>query len=506
MRRSAAISTTAAAALTDHLLRSDGQEDLCFAVYHPSTGRSRTSGLLSEVILPQDGERHVHRTASFETDYFLRAAKVASRAGGGLAFLHSHPGGRGWQGMSGLDRKTERRFAPRAQALTGLPLLGLTMASDRSLSARFWERAGRQDYRRVDCESTRVVGGRLEVSWNEEFVPAPMAAESQIRTVTAWGPEIQADLARMRIGVIGAGSVGALVAEALTRTGVRQISVMDFDSVEMLNLDRLLNATELDARLVRSKVEVLRRGLLDAATARDPEIDALEVSVVEEEGLAAALDCDLLFSCVDRPWPRAVLNYIAFAHLVPVVDMGVGIRRNRTGQMRSARWRAQFAAPGRRCLECSGQFDSAQVPLERDGSLDDPTYIERLPDEHPLRARQNVFAFSVGAASLGLEQALRAIVAPGGYVDAGAQRHEFKPGTTTLELDGCLSSCPYSGSVATGDSSRTQFDPTGNHEAAAAARERRARASQVPRIRLLRAADNLLDRLRGWLGAIAPQG
>ncbi len=503
MRRSAVVTTTAAGALADHLLRDDGQEDLCFAVYHPSTGRSRTSGLLAGLILPEVGERHVHGAASFETAYFLRAAEVARRAGGGLAFLHSHPGGRGWQGMSGPDRETERRFAPRTRALTGMPLLGLTMAGDRSLSARFWERAGRQDYRRVDCESTRVVGDRLEVNWNDEIVPAPMATEAQLRTVTAWGPEIQADLARMRIGVIGAGSVGALVAEALARTGIGQITIMDFDSVEMHNLDRLLHATKLDARLARSKVEVLRRGLLTTATAEDPEIDALELSVVEEAGLAAALDCDLLFSCVDRPWPRAVLNYIAFAHLVPVVDTGIGIRRTSTGLMRSARWRSQLAAPGRRCLECSGQFDSGQVPLERDRSLDDPDYIKRLPEEHPLRARQNVFVFSAGAASLGLEQAFRAIVAPGGYADAGTQRHEFKPGTTTLEREGCLPPCPYSNSVATGDGSLAQFAPTGDHPVATAAREKRAAARRGPRIRLLRAGDDLLGRLSGWLGSAA---
>jgi hypothetical protein len=64
---------------------------------------------------------------------------------------------------------------------------------------------------------------------------------------------------------------------------------------------------ERDAYLARSKVFCLRRGLVGSATAVDPEIATSEASVVEEPGLRAALDCDVLFSAVDRPWPPELL-------------------------------------------------------------------------------------------------------------------------------------------------------------------------------------------------------
>jgi molybdopterin-synthase adenylyltransferase len=161
------------------------------------------------------------------------------------------------------------------------------------------------------------------MSFHPELRPAPRFRESLSRTTSAWGEATQADLARMHIGVVGLGNVGALVAEALVRSGVQRLTLIDFDTVKTVNLDRLLNATQRDADLERSKVEVARDALLRHATAEQPRIDAYEWSVAEEEGFVAALDCDVLFSCVDRPWPRAVLNFAAYAHLVPVIDGGI---------------------------------------------------------------------------------------------------------------------------------------------------------------------------------------
>jgi hypothetical protein len=43
----------------EFLLRQDGQEDLCFALWYPSQGRERMSGLISHLIFPKEGDRIV---------------------------------------------------------------------------------------------------------------------------------------------------------------------------------------------------------------------------------------------------------------------------------------------------------------------------------------------------------------------------------------------------------------------------------------------------------------
>ena len=439
--------------LCSHLIRKDGQEDFCFALWNPSYGKTRTTALIQKVLLPRNGERRVHGNVSFLPPYFERAIEEALHENCGIAFLHSHPGP-GWQGMSEDDVAAELGMAPKVFAATELPLVGLTLGSDGTWSARFWQRQSPRSYVRRWCESVRSVGLQLSTSFADDLLPPPPEIEEQIRTVSAWGYPKQAELSRLRVGVVGAGSVGSIVAESLARTGISKITLIDFDIVKRHNLDRLLHSTKWDAYLSRPKVKALGRALKHSATDRNFQVYEAMYSVAEPEGFKAALDCDVLFSCVDRPLGRSVLNFIAFAHLIPVIDGGIRIEVTTDQQMKAADWKMQTASPERRCLECVGQYSPAMVSLEREGFLDDPEYIKGLSKDDSLLRNENVFAFSANVASFEVLQLLQMVIAPLGSSDAGEQMYHFVPAIFDPPVFGvCKPNCPYPKLTAKGDRS-----------------------------------------------------
>ena len=284
----------------------------------------------------------------------------------------------------------------------------------------------------------------------DQLAPKPRFKVALKRTYSAWGESKQNLLARLHCGVVGLGSVGSIVAESLVRMGVQTVSLIDFDEVKEHNLDRLLHATVGD--IGRLKVEVAAQHLVAHATADNVDIKVHPKSVTRKCGLRAALDCDVLFSCVDRPWPRQVFNMLAYAHHIPIVDGGILVRVKPNGQLRGAEWRAHVAVTGRRCLECLGQFDPANVTLERQGLLDDPSYIERLPTNHVLRQNENVFGFALGSAGLMVAQFLSLVVQPAGIGNPGAQTHHFTTGMMDSDMKrDCSPDCLFATHTGTGD-------------------------------------------------------
>ena len=192
-RYSVAMARSVDECLANHLRRKDGNEDLCLALYMPSTGVTRFTALITELVLPEDGDRVVSGRVEFCGDYVLRAASKAADIGGGVAILHSHPNGKGWQSLSTFDRDAELSFAVLAMEVTGLPLVGMTYACiDSAWSARFWLTYpyGAHD---TPCESVRVIGNRLAISWNSALAPVPSVTTRLTRTVSCWGEATQAE-------------------------------------------------------------------------------------------------------------------------------------------------------------------------------------------------------------------------------------------------------------------------------------------------------------------------
>src|SRR5262249_54399291 len=101
-------------------------------------------------------------------------------------------------------------LAAATSAMTELPLVGMTLGTDGAWSARFWPRVAPKQYGRTWCENVRVVGDALRSTYCDELSPPPTFREMFARTVSVWGARRHADLARLRIGIVGLGSVGSI--------------------------------------------------------------------------------------------------------------------------------------------------------------------------------------------------------------------------------------------------------------------------------------------------------
>ena len=431
-----------------HLHKSLRQEDLAFAYWAPSVGRFRFSAIISTLILPEEGERVLQGNVAFLPEYLERVLENLPR-GAGIAFMHGHLGP-GWQAMSDDDVVAERdRLAGVVAGVTGLPLVGLTRGTDGAWSARFWARSGPRTYERRDARTVRVVGQALRIIFHPSDVP-PKPTSSQVETINVWGARAHADLARARVGIAGLGSVGSLAAEGCSRLGVSRPTYIDHDLLEMRNLDRTHGATVADVLAGLTKVAVAARATALSHTSSTLDLRVVPRSILTTEGFEAALDCDVLLSCVDRPLPRHLLNSLAFAHLIPVVDGGIFAQVTPKGTPQHVAWRIHSVGPERACMVCLGALRRSDVALDREGKLDDPDYVAGLSEhDKAVISRRNVFPFSMAVAAHQVLQMVGLVTGFERIGGAGPQVYDAYPGEMAVLEVSCDPDCEYVALTAT---------------------------------------------------------
>lgn len=444
----------AKAHLLNHFKQGITQENICFGLWYPSQGTERYTAIVNEILLPQPHEVHLHGNASFEGKYLTRVTREAKRRNAGIAMMHSHPAP-GWQDLSQPDIFAERDVVAYQAQSTKKPFVGLTIGTDGYWSARFWSRRAK-GMELEWCNKVRVPRQNgYQIDWNPSTITSYTAVPMLQRTIETWGIGVQKGMQQLRIGIIGVGSVGAIVAEALARIGVSEITLIDPDIIKIHNLDRFIFGTH--KQVGELKVKRVKHEIAQHSTNKDVQIRAIDRGIEYENAYRHALDCDLLISCVDRPVPRDVLNYIAIANVIPVIDAGVAVEVNPTNKLfESARWRSHIVVPGNACLRCTGQYTSSDVVTELDGSLDDPSYIRNLSNsEQPQH--QNVFPFSLGCASMQVNLMVRYLIAEEWWPRIQRQEYRFIGGQTKRSNAECHQYCSFRTKQGLGDDQKPTY-------------------------------------------------
>lgn len=126
-------------------------------------------------------------------------------------------------------------------------------------------------------------------------------------------------LAQKKVLVIGVGGVGQHISTYLVTNGVTNITIVDYDVVEMSNLNRQILLTENDVE--KSKVEVVKFALL--AKNSEAHIKSLNLKIDDSNIDNLVKDYDLVIDAVDNWKAKLDIASGCFRQKVPFIHIGV---------------------------------------------------------------------------------------------------------------------------------------------------------------------------------------
>lgn len=151
----------------------------------------------------------------------------------------------------------------------------------------------------------------------------------------------QERLKAARVLIVGLGGLGCAASQYLAAAGVGQLTLVDFDTVSVSNLQR--QTLHRDATVGLLKVDSAREQL--AAINPGAVIDTV-ATLLDDAAMAKQIAAhDLVLDCTDNVEVRNQLNRLAFAQKIPLVS-GAAIRME--GQITVFTWGAD--EPCYRCL------------------------------------------------------------------------------------------------------------------------------------------------------------
>lgn len=149
--------------------------------------------------------------------------------------------------------------------------------------------------------------------------PAQRERYSRQLLIPEVGPEGQARLLASHVLIVGAGGLGSPAALYLAAAGVGTLEIVDFDLVDVSNLQRQVLHTS--DRIGEPKVESARA----AIAALNPEVRVIaREAIVDSDSVAGLVaGCDVVVDGTDSFETRYVLNDAAVAAGIPVVHASV---------------------------------------------------------------------------------------------------------------------------------------------------------------------------------------
>ncbi len=167
--------------------------------------------------------------------------------------------------------------------------------------------------------------------------------------IRGFGREGQEKLKKAKVFIAGAGGLGSAVSTYLAVAGVGTIRIVDYDIVELSNLNRQILYWQDD--IGRNKTDPASEKLKRLNP--DIKIEAIKEMIIEANVSDLVADCDLIIDGMDNLPTRQLLNKTALQKNIPFIH----------GAVYGFEGRAMTVIPGETaCLSCVYR---AEVPRGR---------------------------------------------------------------------------------------------------------------------------------------------
>ena len=227
---------------------------------------------------------------------------------GGLVVFHTHPFSDERVCFSGIDDRSQAAsFSKEVKYLGDGPHASVVLGRN-SVDARWFNaKTGRTE----PITAIKIIGERgtrvlTPTSKGKSGIDENEVSEIHNRQVLAFGKAGQRLIQKCKVAIVGCGGIGSLLFIALVRLGVRDLVLIDSDTVESTNLNRLAGSRLIDVENKTPKVEMLAQ----CARQINPHIKLTMIpdSVSSSEALHALKSCDHIFGGLDALSPRVLLN------------------------------------------------------------------------------------------------------------------------------------------------------------------------------------------------------
>ncbi len=182
----------------------------------------------------------------------------------------------------------------------------------------------------------------------------------------------QVRLSQLTVGIVGAGGIGSELIDKLMRLAPKRLLIIDDDSIEYSNLNRVVGSTYKDASEKTHKTALASRQI--SGFNPEQEFTVLSGDFLEPEYQAEFKACDVIFSATDNVASRFAACALGLANGSLVIDVATGIIMD-NNNIESAGGQVYFLTPDSGwCPLCAGFYDQRDISL---GLLDEEEYARQ---------------------------------------------------------------------------------------------------------------------------------